>query len=94
MRTIHPGRGRGGAAARARRRRRPTSRVQPDTGPAGGFTRLDVRVPNERDDAGTTKVDVQLPPGFIAASYEPVPGLEGQGDPLQGWRSRSRPARA
>ena len=48
--------------------------VQPDTAPAGGFTRLDVRVPNERDDAGTTKVDVQLPSGFIAASYEPVPG--------------------
>ncbi len=48
--------------------------MQPDTAPAGGFTRLDVRVPNERDDAGTTKVDVQLPPGFIAASYEPVPG--------------------
>jgi uncharacterized protein YcnI len=48
--------------------------VQPSTAPAGGFTRLDVRVPNERDDAGTTKVDVQLPPGFIAASYEPVPG--------------------
>ena len=48
--------------------------VQPDTAPAGGFTRLDVRVPNERDDAGTTKVDVQLPPGFISASYEPVPG--------------------
>ena len=42
--------------------------------PAGGFTRLDVRVPNERDEAGTTEVDVQLPPGFIAASYEPVPG--------------------
>ena len=48
--------------------------LQPDAAPAGGFTRLDVRVPNERDDAGTTKVDVQLPPGFIAASYEPVPG--------------------
>jgi uncharacterized protein YcnI len=48
--------------------------LQPETAPAGGFTRLDVRVPNERDDAGTTKVDVQLPPGFIAASYEPVPG--------------------
>jgi len=48
--------------------------LQPDTAPAGGFTRLDVRVPNERDDAGTVKVDVQLPPGFIAASYAPVPG--------------------
>ena len=48
--------------------------LQPATAPAGGFTRLDVRVPNERDDAGTTKVDVQLPAGFIAASYEPMPG--------------------
>jgi periplasmic copper chaperone A len=48
--------------------------LQPDTAPAGGFTRLDVRVPNERDDAGTTQVDVQLPPGFISAAYEPVPG--------------------
>lgn len=48
--------------------------LQPDQVPAGGFTRLDVRVPNERDDAGTTKVDVKLPPGFLSASYEPVPG--------------------
>ena len=48
--------------------------VQPDTAPAGGFTRLDVRVPNERDDKGTVKVDVQMPPGFAFASYEPVPG--------------------
>jgi uncharacterized protein YcnI len=48
--------------------------VQPNTAPAGGFTRLDVRVPNERDDAGTVKVDVQMPPGFTSASYEPVPG--------------------
>ncbi len=48
--------------------------IQPTTAAPGGFTRLDVRVPNERDDAGTTKVDVQLPPGFVFASYEPVPG--------------------
>jgi uncharacterized protein len=48
--------------------------LQPDSAPAGGFTRLDVRVPNERDDAGTIKVDVQLPPGVATASYEPVPG--------------------
>ena len=48
--------------------------VQPDTAPAGGFARLDVRVPNERDDAGTVKVDVQMPPGIASASYEPVPG--------------------
>ena len=50
--------------------------VQPDTAPAGGFTRLDVRVPNERDDAGTVQVDVRLPPGIAFASYEPVPGWE------------------
>jgi uncharacterized protein YcnI len=48
--------------------------LQPDAAPAGGFTRLDVRVPNEKEDAATTKVDVQLPPGFEFASYEPVPG--------------------
>jgi uncharacterized protein YcnI len=48
--------------------------VQPNTAPAGGFTRLDVRVPNERDDEGTVKVDVQMPAGFAFASYEPVPG--------------------
>jgi uncharacterized protein YcnI len=48
--------------------------VQPSTAPAGGFTRLDVRVPNERDDKGTVKVDLKLPPGFVTASYEPVPG--------------------
>ena len=48
--------------------------LQPNTAPPGAFTRLDVRVPNERDDASTTKVEVQLPDGFAAASYEPVPG--------------------
>jgi uncharacterized protein YcnI len=48
--------------------------LQPDSAPAGGFARLDVRVPNERDDAGTVKVDVQMPPGVATASYEPVPG--------------------
>jgi periplasmic copper chaperone A len=48
--------------------------LQPDSAPAGGFARLDVRVPNERDDAGTVKVAVQMPPGVATASYEPVPG--------------------
>jgi uncharacterized protein YcnI len=48
--------------------------LQPSSVPAGGFTRLDVRVPNERDDAGTVKVDVQMPPGFAFVSYEPRPG--------------------
>lgn len=48
--------------------------VQPEELPAGGFARMDIRVPNERDDAGTTKVEVRMPPGFLFASYQPVPG--------------------
>jgi uncharacterized protein YcnI len=48
--------------------------LQPSDAPAGGYTRLDVRVPNETADANTTKVDVQLPDGFTSTSYEPVPG--------------------
>jgi uncharacterized protein YcnI len=50
--------------------------LQPEQAPAGGFTRLDVRVPNERDNAGTTKVEVQFPPGFLFVSYEPVPNWD------------------
>jgi uncharacterized protein len=48
--------------------------VQPSEVPAGGFTRLDVRVPNERDNASTTKVEVKFPAGFTEVSTEPVPG--------------------
>jgi uncharacterized protein YcnI len=48
--------------------------LQPEEAPAGGFTRLDVRVPTELDNASTTKVDVQFPPGFLSVSTEPVPG--------------------
>jgi uncharacterized protein YcnI len=48
--------------------------LQPDEAPAGGFARLDVRVPNERDNASTTKVEVKFPPGFAHVSTEPVPG--------------------
>jgi periplasmic copper chaperone A len=48
--------------------------LQPSEAPAGGFARLDVRVPNERDNAGTTKVEVKFPPGFVEVSTEPVPG--------------------
>jgi uncharacterized protein YcnI len=50
--------------------------LQPEEVPAGGFTRLDVRVPTERDNASTTKVEVQFPPGFLFASTEPVAGWE------------------
>jgi periplasmic copper chaperone A len=52
--------------------------LQPQEVPAGAFKRLDVRVPNERDNASTKKVQVQFPPGFIFVSYEPVPGWTGK----------------
>jgi uncharacterized protein YcnI len=52
--------------------------LQPPEAPAGGFTRLDVRVPTERDNASTTKVVVQMPPGFLSVSTEPVPGWDAQ----------------
>jgi uncharacterized protein YcnI len=52
--------------------------LQPPEAPAGGFTRLDVRVPNERDNASTTKVVVQMPPGFLSVSTEPVPGWDAE----------------
>lgn len=48
--------------------------LQPDEAAAGGYTVLDVRVPNETEDADTTKVQVQFPAGFAEASYQPVPG--------------------
>jgi uncharacterized protein len=48
--------------------------LQPEEAAAEDFTVLDVRVPNERDDSATTKVDVQFPAGFVFASYQPVPG--------------------
>jgi periplasmic copper chaperone A len=48
--------------------------LQPNTAAAGAFTVENVRVPNERDNASTVKVDLQLPHGFIFASYEPKIG--------------------
>jgi periplasmic copper chaperone A len=48
--------------------------VQPQQAQAGASTVLAVRVPNERDDASTVKVDVRLPPGFASASWEALPG--------------------
>jgi uncharacterized protein len=47
--------------------------LQPKSAVAGSFTRLDVRVPNERDDATTNKIEVQFPAGFADASYEANP---------------------
>jgi periplasmic copper chaperone A len=48
--------------------------VQPGELPAGGFERIDVRVPNESEDAATDKVELQMPEGFLFVSYEPVDG--------------------
>jgi periplasmic copper chaperone A len=41
---------------------------------AGGFARFAVRVPNERDDADTTRVTVQFPENVVSASFQPVEG--------------------
>jgi len=48
--------------------------LQPDEAPAGEFTVLDVRVPNEGSGPATTKVSVRFPPGFFYALYQAVPG--------------------
>jgi periplasmic copper chaperone A len=48
--------------------------VQPNEAPEGAYTVLDVRVPNESEDADTTKVAVQFPEGFGDVSYQAVPG--------------------
>jgi uncharacterized protein YcnI len=48
--------------------------VQPSEAPAGSFYRFVVRVPNERDDADTTKVEVQFPTNVTNASIQPKPG--------------------
>ena len=48
--------------------------IQPGSVPAGSFTKVDVRVPNERDRRGTVKVDLRLPNGFYFLSYQKVPG--------------------
>src|SRR5918995_1799379 len=50
--------------------------LRPEETPGGGFTRLDVRIPTERDDASTTKAEVQFPPGFLSVSTEPVTGWD------------------
>jgi uncharacterized protein len=50
--------------------------VQPSTATGGGFATLAVQVPNETDDANTTKVKVQLPQDkpFASVSVMPKPG--------------------
>jgi uncharacterized protein YcnI len=41
---------------------------------AGAFQVMTVRVPNEREDKGTVKVDVRFPDGFYTLSYKKVQG--------------------
>lgn len=50
--------------------------IQPGTAEQGGFTKVAFRVPNERDDASTTKVEVSFPTDHPLAfvSVKPVPG--------------------
>ncbi|MFC5829664.1 YcnI family protein [Nonomuraea insulae] len=50
--------------------------IQPGTAEQGGFTKIAFRVPNERDDASTTKIEVSFPTDHPLAfvSVKPVPG--------------------
>lgn len=48
--------------------------LQPEDGAPGEYAVFAVRVPNESEDATTTRVAVSFPPGFEWASYEPLAG--------------------
>jgi uncharacterized protein YcnI len=48
--------------------------LNPKSFAANSFGRVDVRVPNERDEAGTKSVVVHFPHGFYSASYKRVWG--------------------
>ena len=48
--------------------------MNPDAVPAGSFARFAIRVPNERENASTTKLVMQLPKGLVFVSFEPKPG--------------------
>jgi uncharacterized protein YcnI len=52
--------------------------VQPGTGVQGGYMKVDVRVPNERDDSGTKQIEFNLPEDTPIRSVrvEPVPGWD------------------
>ncbi len=50
--------------------------IHPNEVPTGSFATLDIRVPNETDNANTNKVAVQFPPGFLDASTEFLPGWQ------------------
>ena len=67
-------RDRRGLAAVAGERGRRTSSLHPNTIPAGAFATIDVRVPGEQEGAYVTKVDMEVPPGFVGVDYANVPG--------------------
>jgi uncharacterized protein YcnI len=48
--------------------------VQPQEATTGSFARFVVRVPNERPDAGTVKVEVRFPGTVTNASFQPKAG--------------------
>jgi periplasmic copper chaperone A len=48
--------------------------LNPGEWEAEGFARFAVRVPNERDNADTTKVTLQFPEQILSASFQPVEG--------------------
>ncbi|MGW0196967.1 YcnI family copper-binding membrane protein, partial [Nonomuraea sp. NPDC003201] len=52
--------------------------IQPGTAEQGGFTKVAFRVPNERDDASTTKIEVSFPVDHPLAfvSVKPLPGWD------------------
>ncbi|NLU69641.1 YcnI family protein [Streptomyces sp. HNM0574] len=52
--------------------------VDPEEAEQGGFATVDFKVPNERDDASTTKVEVNFPTDQPLASVmpQPVPGWD------------------
>ena len=48
--------------------------LHPNTLPTGSGPTVDIRVPNETNNARTVKVDVQIPPGFTFLAPEPLAG--------------------
>jgi uncharacterized protein YcnI len=48
--------------------------INPDAVQADSFARFDLRVPNERENASTTKVAIELPKGLVEVSFQPKPG--------------------
>jgi periplasmic copper chaperone A len=48
--------------------------LHPNEVPTGAFATLDLRVPNESDNANTVKIAVQVPSGFTDVSPEYMPG--------------------